>query len=883
MFSASLVLFASIVLPPQGDSPYQGLSAELHSTHVLSGLEHETIRVYADIYTDARIDAVYGNSNGLLAISSSTGFYQSAQGGPTSDFINSLFFAFDPDLEWDSYVSIGCLYADGFPFASNHLNDIGIDWSGFESGSGPLVTSNGSWFITPDDAQGSEQGGRVFLGQFSIPAGGVLDVVVSLQGKDSNGNTWQETNANCTYPGAPPEPVFINEVRVDQASSDNDEYFELIGVAGASLDGLTYIVIGDGSGGSGVVESISDLAGYAIPTDGIFLAGESSMTIAVPDAILSLGFENSDNVTHMLVAGFTGSSQQDLDTDDDGVFDVTPWTSIVDSVSLVETPNSGEQYYSSNTVGPDGSSAVAHAHVCKGGWEVASYDFTDDTPGGANNCSSITDCNSNGIDDATDISSGTSSDCDVNGVPDECDPDCGTNGIPDDCEGDCDNDGVPDDCEADTNSNGVPDDCEIVDCNNNTIDDATDIANGTSDDCDANGVPDECENLADCNSNGVADACDISSGTSTDANGNGVPDECKGPGPSASINEIRIDQSGSDNDEYVELAAAPGTVLDGLTYVVIGDGSGGSGGAGGSIECAVDITGTVGASGYFLIAENTFTLNGVTPDQVVSNSPFESSLNFENSDNVTHMLVYGFGGAFADDVDADDDGTMDFMPWLELLDSVALIETVGTGELVYSANQVGPNGTYVPAHIYNCGGAWMIGDFGLGVDDTPGGENNCPIGSTYCFGDTAACPCGNGGSGSSGCANSTGSGGTLSASGDPSLSNDTVVLTAEGLVPSLPCLFFSGANRVNGGAGVPFGDGLRCAGLEAVRIEVTNSDASGVASTGVVVSTNGQAYAHTLEVGETVNYQCWYRDDSNTSPCGNSFNTTNGYTLVWNL
>ena len=82
---------------------------------------------------------------------------------------------------------------------------------------------------------------------------------------------------------------------------------------------------------------------------------------------------------------------------------------------------------------------------------------------------------------------------------------------------------------------------------------------------------------------------------------------------------------------------------------------------------------------------------------------------------------------------------------------------------------------------------------------------------------------------------------------------------------------------------MPFGDGLRCAGLEAVRIEVTNSDASGVASTGVEVSTNGQAYAHTLEVGETVNYQCWYRDNSEISPCGNSFNTTNGYTLVWNM
>ena len=39
--------------------------------------------------------------------------------------------------------------------------------------------------------------------------------------------------------------VFINEIRTDQNSSDTDEYFELLGLAGDNLDGLTYLVIGD--------------------------------------------------------------------------------------------------------------------------------------------------------------------------------------------------------------------------------------------------------------------------------------------------------------------------------------------------------------------------------------------------------------------------------------------------------------------------------------------------------------------------------------------------------------------------------------------------------------------------------------------------------------
>ena len=54
--------------------------------------------------------------------------------------------------------------------------------------------------------------------------------------------------------------VSINEIRIDQPSTDIDEYFELAGSAGTSLTGMTYLVIGDGSGGSGTIEAVVDLA-----------------------------------------------------------------------------------------------------------------------------------------------------------------------------------------------------------------------------------------------------------------------------------------------------------------------------------------------------------------------------------------------------------------------------------------------------------------------------------------------------------------------------------------------------------------------------------------------------------------------------------------------
>jgi hypothetical protein len=43
------------------------------------------------------------------------------------------------------------------------------------------------------------------------------------------------------------------------------------------------------------------------------------------------------------------------------------------------------------------------------------------------------------------------------------------------------------------------------------------------------------------------------------------------------LNEIRLDQTGADNDEYFELVGSPGESLSSLTDVVIGDGLGGSG------------------------------------------------------------------------------------------------------------------------------------------------------------------------------------------------------------------------------------------------------------------------------------------------------------------
>lgn len=70
---------------------------------------------------------------------------------------------------------------------------------------------------------------------------------------------------------------------------------------------------------------------------------------------------------------------------------------------------------------------------------------------------------------------------------------------------------------------GVQPVVQITDCNTNGIDDAQDLADGTSEDCNTNGVPDECE--VDSDNDGVIDGCDVCAGEddNLDTDGDGTP------------------------------------------------------------------------------------------------------------------------------------------------------------------------------------------------------------------------------------------------------------------------------------------------------------------------------------------------------------------------
>jgi len=186
------------------------------------------------------------------------------------------------------------------------------------------------------------------------------------------------------------------------------------------------------------------------------------------------------------------------------------------------------------------------------------------------------------------------------------------------------------------------------------------------------------------------------------------------------------------------------------------------------------------------------------------------------------------------------------------------------------------------AHAKDCNGNGVPDDLdiieGTSTDnDGDGVPDECAAGTPYCFGDGSGttCPCGNFGGSGEGCANSSGSGAYFFSTGSPSVSADDLGFDAFNLLPGQPALLFVGENQVNGGNGVVFGDGLRCAGFNVVRLGVRVPDGNGQASWGPGMGAQGGWSA-----GDTRNFQVWYRDPGG-SPCGAGFNLSHGLSVVF--
>jgi hypothetical protein len=167
---------------------YDGGIAELQGTW--------TAQIYATFSAETdQLNAVFGDGDNPLLVTSSGGFYQNPFGGSTSTLINPALYGAFPSLVYDSWVTIGLTDQ-----TDNAMGHIGIDWTDFENG-GDISNSNGTWFTTPDDIQGTAGADlRVMVGQFTM-FGDTSSVsgVLNLQGKEGDFETFQALGQSFFY------------------------------------------------------------------------------------------------------------------------------------------------------------------------------------------------------------------------------------------------------------------------------------------------------------------------------------------------------------------------------------------------------------------------------------------------------------------------------------------------------------------------------------------------------------------------------------------------------------------------------------------------------------------------------------------------------------
>ena len=195
-----LAFFAGLLTVP-ALATVVGVEAEVHATSEYG----TTYRVYLNFDApDDELVAVYGTVGGAqtapLSITTTTSFFNSTFGTNFGENINPAFFTAVPEVQYDSWLTIGTEDVNG----SGGVSAVGMEpyFDGFNNGSGFTVDTftGASWFIIPGSNADAISGddNRVLVAQLTTD--GVVTVVLNVQYDDVNGNTSSEIGLTATFP-----------------------------------------------------------------------------------------------------------------------------------------------------------------------------------------------------------------------------------------------------------------------------------------------------------------------------------------------------------------------------------------------------------------------------------------------------------------------------------------------------------------------------------------------------------------------------------------------------------------------------------------------------------------------------------------------------------
>ena len=536
-------------------------------------------------------------------------------------------------------------------------------------------------------------------------------------------------------------PVVINEIVVSTTGVDT-EFLELFGNAGDDLSSYSLLRIQSG----GVIDTVIDLTG-SVGENGYYLLAspeaEDELFVVADQQIADNTFTNGSR-TYLLVDNFTGTSGDDIDANDDGVIDNVLWDSIADSVAPID--NDSPLVYSPNVVGPDGSflapggyrdPEVSGAFVMHDFFDTASY-----TPQSGNDSRPLVIneivVSTTGVDTeflellgdpSVDLSAYSILEIEPGGEIDtviDLTGSTGENGYYLLASPAAEDElfVVADQQIADnTFTNGSRTYLLVKDFTGTSGDDIDTDDNGFIDktlwsDITDSVAPIDNDSPLIYSSNVVGpDGSFLAPGGYRDPEGRGdfvmhdffdtasyTPMSGNEQVPLV-INEIVVSTTGVDT-EFLELLGTPGDDLSTYSILEIEPD--------GEIDTVIDLTGTIGDNGYYLLTSPAaVSALGVIGNQTIADNTFTNG-------SRTYLLVENFTGASGDDIDADDNGFIDNALWSEITDSVAPIDN--DSPLIYSSNVVGPDGSFLAPGGYRSpegNGDFVMHDFSDLASYTP--------------------------------------------------------------------------------------------------------------------------------------------------------------------
>ena len=202
-------------VPTLAFAQFLGLQSEVHAESDLG----TTYRVYAAfenatdecvaVYSVGTAECVVNDEDDnciqmgplLLEVGVTTSFYQHPAGSNMGSDINPVFFSYFPEMEFDSWLTIGSSSS-----SDEAVSNIGMtaDLAEFNAGSGFVMDGmvGGSWYVTPGTNPAAMAGlnGLVLLGQFTVALAsdgshGHVSCLFNIQWRDAQGVSYNEMGA----------------------------------------------------------------------------------------------------------------------------------------------------------------------------------------------------------------------------------------------------------------------------------------------------------------------------------------------------------------------------------------------------------------------------------------------------------------------------------------------------------------------------------------------------------------------------------------------------------------------------------------------------------------------------------------------------------------